>query len=212
MRRRSGTSSVIAGPGSPWTASVGGYANDYATGVNTFADSYDLANVAAGSRGGGTATSGPTSIGYNVLVVFPAASSNTPPTANAGFDQVDVEPYSIIALVGTDSDIDGTVVSRNWTQTAGSPTVTLSGTGASRILEAPGTIAGTTLTFQYSVTDNGGSTTTDTMNLVTLPVTERAVINGAEVAMRTQTVQSSNFLATQNNDIITLETGDPILV
>lgn len=112
-----------------------------------------------------------------------AAPPNTPPTVNAGADQINLEPWATVTLTGTDSDGDGTIASRAWAQTGG-PAVSLTGSGAARTFEAPGTLAGTTLTFQYSATDDDGATATDTMTVTVLPVTERAVIGGVEVPMR----------------------------
>lgn len=117
-------------------------------------------------------------------VLPPEGASNTAPTANAGLDQTGVEPWNPVVLTGSDSDSDGTVTGRAWAQTAGSPTVTLTGSGASRTFTAPGTVAGTTLTFTYTVTDSGGATASDPMTVTVLPATERAVIGGVEVAMQ----------------------------
>jgi hypothetical protein len=115
-------------------------------------------------------------------LIGPDVVANVAPIANAGSDQI-VEPWNTVTLTGIDSDSDGTVVTRGWTQTGGSA-VTINGSGATVTFSAPATIAGTTLTFQYSATDNGGLTSTDTMTVTVLPVTERAVINGVEVPMR----------------------------
>lgn len=49
---------------------------------------------------------------------------------------------------------------------------------------APASIAGETLTFTYTVTDNGGVAIADTVAVTVLPVTERAAIGGVEVPMR----------------------------
>jgi hypothetical protein len=93
---------------------------------------------------------------------------NTPPTANAGADQTGKHAGDTITLTGSDSDADGTISSRSWTQVGGSPTVTLSGSGNTRTFTAPSTAGGTTLTFRYSVTDNAGATTTDDMTVTVL--------------------------------------------
>jgi hypothetical protein len=77
-------------------------------------------------------------------------------TSNAGLDLL-VEPYAQGNLDGSGSSHPGT-----WTQTAGSPSVTVvttSSTGAFYI--APATKAGTALTFQFEAT-NGVNTATDT--------------------------------------------------
>jgi len=113
------------------------------------------------------------------------ADLNVAPTANAGLGQTDIEPWASVTLSGSDSDSDGTVVTRAWTQIGGTPTVTLSGAStATATFPAAATIAGTTLTFQYAVTDNSGATTTATTTVAVLPVTERAAVGGVEVPMR----------------------------
>jgi serine protease len=86
------------------------------------------------------------------------------PRAAAGPDQV-VLPSAAVTLDGTASqDLDGTVASYAWTQTAGTP-VTLTGADtATPSFTAP---AGSgTLTFQLQVTDNEGTTGTDSVNVI----------------------------------------------
>lgn len=89
---------------------------------------------------------------------------NQPPTAHAGNDQ-SVSIGQAVTLDGSgSSDSDGSISSYQWNQTAGT-TVTLSGaTTASPTFTAPATAG--TLTFQLTVTDNLGATSSDTMNVV----------------------------------------------
>lgn len=75
------------------------------------------------------------------------------PTADAGADQADIEPFSTVTLTGTGT---GT-----WSQTSGT-TVTLTGTNPVTF-EAPATLDGETLTFDY-----GG----DTCDVTVLPHNE----------------------------------------
>ena len=112
-------------------------------------------------------------------------AGNLAPSANAGPDQTNLEPWSTVTLTGAAStDADGTVASYAWRQISGT-SVTLSGTGATRTYTAPATIAGDTQVFGLTVTDNLGATSTeDTVSCTVLPVTERAVIGGVEVPMR----------------------------
>jgi|ERR1044072_1378665 hypothetical protein len=130
----------------------------------------------------GTLQSG---LGYAVIIKS-AAASNVAPTANAGADQTGIEPYTTVTLNGSgSSDSDGTIASYAWTQTAGSPTVTLSGTGANRTFTAPNVVGGTTLTFGLTVTDNGGATSTqDTMTVTVLGASEAIRVSGAWSARR----------------------------
>ncbi len=94
------------------------------------------------------------------------SSSNTAPSANAGTDQtVDEQTEDTVTLNGAaSSDSDGSIVSYSWTQTAGSPTVTLSdATVASPTFATPAITGDTSLTFNLTVTDNEGATASDTV-------------------------------------------------
>lgn len=102
----------------------------------------------------------------------------TAPTVFVGSDKTDITPYSTVTLTATDTGLPTST--RQWTQTAGEP-VTLSGaTTDTATFTAPGTIDGDMLTFSY-VCDNSAP---DTLNVYVWAVTERAVVNGAEVPLR----------------------------
>jgi lysophospholipase L1-like esterase len=90
---------------------------------------------------------------------------NDAPIANAGFDQL-VNAGAPVPLTGSGTDVDGTITGYQWVQTAG-PTVTLSNpNNASTTFTAPpATPSWTVLTFQLTVTDSGGATGTDTVNV-----------------------------------------------
>lgn len=110
--------------------------------------------------------------GDDAVYPAPIAASNTAPTADAGPDQVDVEPFATVTLDGTgSSDSDGTVAGYAWAQTGGSPTVTLDDdTAAQPTFEAPATMAGTTLTFSLVVTDDDAAdSAADTVDITVLP-------------------------------------------
>jgi hypothetical protein len=93
-------------------------------------------------------------------------------------------------LTGTDSDSDGTIVTRTWRQVSGTA-VTLNGSGTSRTYSAPGTIIGTTLVFGYTVIDDDGISSAESMVTHTvLAVTERAVIGGIEVPAITRNIST----------------------
>lgn len=108
--------------------------------------------------------------------------ANVAPTSIVDADVLaNVEPGQTVTLTITDSDVDGTIVTRNLTQVAG-PTVTLSGSGGSgstRTFTAPYTLAGTTVQFQYQVVDDDGATSVaDAVSIDILPATERIVTVG----------------------------------
>jgi len=112
-----------------------------------------------------------------------SAGANQAPTVNAGGDQVDIRPYATVTLTAIASDPDGTTPTVTWVQTSGSPSVTLSGSGAIQTFVAPATRSGYTLTFQATA-DDGFLTATDTVNIVVIPQAEWAVSSGSEVPMQ----------------------------
>jgi hypothetical protein len=104
------------------------------------------------------------------ITVNPAVTSNTPPTANAGAAQT-VPSGATVTLNGSaSSDPDGTIATYAWSQTGGTPVVTLSDPAiAQPTFLAPTVTAAATLTFSLIVTDNQGaisaaSTVTVTVN------------------------------------------------
>ncbi len=134
------------------------------------------------------------------------AASNLPPIASAGANQVNLEPYATVTHAGSGTDSDGAVTSYVWTQTGGSPTVAISNANtATMSYTAPGTIAGTTLTFQLTVTDNQGATGTAIAQDTILPATERAALGGVEVPVNTRSISSS---ASQSGLVWTAESGN----
>lgn len=126
-----------------------------------------------------TATFNPASTYVGVLATYKATVvTNVPPTANAGADQVDVEPYSTVTLTGSGTDSDGTVTGHTWRQiiTGSEPTVTLAGSGTGpRTFEAPPTMDGAVFTFGLKVTDNAGATSTEATMTVTVRPWDRFV-------------------------------------
>ncbi len=93
-------------------------------------------------------------------------SQNTPPIANAGSDCIIPEGDPVVLDGSASGDPDGTIVTYHWIQTAGT-TVTLSDAAAVKPgFTAPQvSSAGETLTFQLTVTDNGGLTNSDTVSI-----------------------------------------------
>jgi len=107
---------------------------------------------------------------------------NIAPTANAGANQT-VNESTPVTLSGSGTDVDGTIASYAWVQTAG-PTVTISNANtATATFTAPATTTGVTLTFKLTVTDNKGATgtatTTVTVNHVNVAPTANAGANQA---------------------------------
>ena len=95
------------------------------------------------------------------------------PTANAGPDQTLVEPGRIIQLDATSSTVAyGSITDYTWTQTDGQDTPLSNPITATPTLITPATLAGTTLTYQVTVTGNA-LTDTDTISITVLPASLR---------------------------------------
>ena len=96
---------------------------------------------------------------------FDVAIQSRPPLANAGPDQSVVQ-RTTVRLDGTaSSDPDGSVVGVRWLQVAG-PAVTLSGDATlSPTFVAPRVSTTTTLTFELTVTDSDGVSSSDRVSV-----------------------------------------------
>lgn len=118
---------------------------------------YYLALKAKDNLGNETALS-------NVVLATPI-HVNTPPNADAGINQTTKEG-NLVTLDGSgSSDIDGTIVSYSWTQTAGI-TVTLSDpTAVKPTFTAPQLTGSQIHTFELTVTDNDGATSNASVNI-----------------------------------------------
>jgi hypothetical protein len=122
------------------------------------------------------------------ILAFKQAPDNAAPTADAGPDQTNIEPWTTVTLDGSgSSDPDGgdSITAYAWTQTAGTAVTLSDPSSPSPTFTAPATIAGTTLTFSLVVTDeNSTNSAPNTVDIQVLPVTERAIIGGVEVPAR----------------------------
>ena len=97
------------------------------------------------------------------------AASNVPPTANAGADQTVAEGATVTLNGSGSSDPDGdnNALTYAWTQSSGTPTVTLTGdTTAAPTFTAPENLsANAVLEFMLTVTDLGGASDTDSVRI-----------------------------------------------
>ena len=94
------------------------------------------------------------------VVVVTVQPGNQPPMVDAGVDQ-SADAGTIVVLSGTASDPDGTIASYLWEQTGGTMVALSAATNATAMFTAPDVSADETLTFQLTVTDNGGATDSD---------------------------------------------------
>ena len=119
--------------------------------------------------------------------------ANSAPTANAGSNQT-VTSADTVTLNGSGTDSDGTVASYTWTQTAGSPTVTLSSSAVAQPnFAAPSVATTATLTFSLVVRDNrGASSTASTVDVTVNPLAAGNVI-GRVRFMRIPTMSSGGL-------------------
>ena len=91
-------------------------------------------------------------------------SFNLAPAADAGPDQTVDEGLSITLDSSNSTDADGTIASYLWTQKAGTSVTLSDAASAQPTFTAPYVgLTGEALTFQLTVTDNGGLADTDTV-------------------------------------------------
>ncbi|HSZ34035.1 MAG TPA: PKD domain-containing protein, partial [Puia sp.] len=89
---------------------------------------------------------------------------NQPPTANAGANQEITLPLDSVTLNGTGSiDPDGTITNYTWKQLSGPSTATIETAGSATTI-ATNLVQGT-YSFQLTVRDNDGATSTDTVSI-----------------------------------------------
>jgi len=91
---------------------------------------------------------------------------NLPPLVSAGDDQWVLE-QSQVTLSGAANDEDGSVVSYSWQQTSGTAVTLASANTATSTFSAPSVAE--TLVFALTVTDNFGSTSTDSVSIFVTP-------------------------------------------
>jgi hypothetical protein len=118
-----------------------------------------------------------------VVVTVQAGLSNLPPVANAGLDQTATTESTVILDGSGSVEPNGDAMTYSWTQTSGT-LVTLADAGTAKAsFTTPPDSAGTTLTFQLSVSDPTGATSVDSVNVIVTelkpPRTDNNVLGGA---------------------------------
>ena len=103
------------------------------------------------------------SIGRDTMQVTVNAAGNQSPTANAGADKTITLPASSVSLTGTGTDVDGSITAYAWSRISGPTAVTVvSPTSATTSVSG---LAQGVYKFEFRVTDNGGSTGRDTVQV-----------------------------------------------
>ena len=104
----------------------------------------------------------------NTLTITTTAGENDPPTANAGADQTVAEGTSV-TLNGNGNDPESATLTYAWTQTSGSPTVTLTGeTTAAPTFTAPeNLLVNAVLEFSLTVNDGVSDSSAATVAITT---------------------------------------------
>jgi len=103
------------------------------------------------------------SVTKNHTISASFVSSNQKPNANAGSDQTVTEGATVTLNGGSSTDPGGSIASYSWEQTDGGTVQLLNSGSKKATFAAPDVgIAGETLTFRLTVTDNGGLTDVDT--------------------------------------------------
>jgi len=114
--------------------------------------------------------------------------------ANAGPDQ-SVDAGVMVTLDGRgSSDADGTIAGYTWTQTTGTPTVTLSSrTVAQPTFEAPAVTTATTLTFSLAVRDDRGASSSASSVGISVNPPAAGTVSGRVRFTRIPTTASSGL-------------------
>jgi hypothetical protein len=111
----------------------------------------------------------------NMTIIPPVI--NKVPLVSAGNDIYEISTISSINLIGTASDLDGTIASTNWTKISGPP-ITISNSG-SLVSTLTNVLTGNYV-FRFSATDNAGATVFDDLHvsIVAPPVISETKGNG----------------------------------
>jgi len=130
--------------------------------------------------------------GYSsqVQATVPQVIANTPPTANAGPDEI-VSSGKTVTVTGTGSDPDGDPLSFSWTQSYGPAVSIVNANSASMSFVAPIVTVETSLRFQLTVSDGRGGTGSNEVGIRVLAVANRppVAVCGADLTVsRGQTV------------------------
>ena len=132
---------------------------------NTAISNPTVSNLAAGTytfRLTATDNLG-TSAADDINIIVNAASNNAP-VVNAGADKSITLPTNSVALAGSATDADGTIMKYAWTKISGPTQFTFSNTAISN--PTVSNLAAGTYTFRLTATDNLGTSAADDINVI----------------------------------------------
>lgn len=150
-----------------------------------------------------------------------SSEPNQPPSVDAGLD-LSTYSRSTVTLSAAASDVDGTVQSYQWQQTAGSPTVTMDNADTTEAsFTVPVLTSETTLSFSVTVTDDHGATATDIVDVYISPLVQGFFSYGPVQGLNYETATRSgvtgadgSFLYTEGETITfsvgTVQLGDSV--
>lgn len=125
---------------------------------------------------------------------------NAAPNANAGSDS-SVKAQATVTLDGSlSADTDGTIASYVWTQTAGASVTLSNPTSAKPSFTAPTVTANTDLSFQLTVTDNDGTTASDTVTVQVKPTFAPTANAGDDQTVKEQATVTLDGSLSQDPD------------
>lgn len=172
------------------TARIKVYSGTDPAALTLFEDSGALSGLATGAAGVTAMRIGPKAATANATPTIKVLSyaidtaatgepdpfnSNLAPTCTlTASETADVEPGRLVTLTASTSDSDGTSSITDLSQISGTPTVPLTSIGGDQwTFIAPATVAGTSLTFRATATDNDAATTTASVAVAVLPASVR---------------------------------------
>ncbi len=103
--------------------------------------------------------------GTNDVQIIVNNAPNAAPTANAGPDQTITLPTSSVTLNGSGTDPDGTIASYSWAKVSG-PAVGTIASPATASTAINGLTSAGTYVYRLTVTDNGGATATNDVQII----------------------------------------------
>lgn len=106
--------------------------------------------------------------GKDTVQITVNSAANIPPVANAGANQTITLPTNTATLVGSGTDVDGTIVSYQWLKLAGSPAGSNFTVSTNPTLPLTNLIQGV-YQFSLTVTDNNGGVGKDTVQVTVNP-------------------------------------------